>query len=53
MTELERLSLTVETIDRATCVVPRGVSYLTPTGDIQPNAQFRGTLPQRQQQRRQ
>jgi len=42
MTELERLSYTVETIERATCVVPRGVWYLTPTGDIQTNPQFRG-----------
>jgi len=42
MTELERLSYTVETIERHTCVVPKGVSYLTPTGEIQPNAQFKG-----------
>jgi len=42
MTELERLSHTVEAIERATCVAPRGVAYLTPTGDIETNQQFKG-----------
>jgi len=42
MNELERLSYTVETIDRATCVVPKGVWYLTPTSEISSNPQFKG-----------
>ncbi len=39
---MERLSYTVEQIDRCTCVVPKGVAYLTPTGEITSNAQFKG-----------
>lgn len=42
MTELERLAYTVDAIERATCVVPRGVVYLTPTGELSPNSAFKG-----------
>lgn len=42
LTELERLAETVQRIDRATCVVPKGAFYLTATGDIVRNDSFKG-----------
>jgi radial spoke head protein 9 len=42
LTELERLSHTVQSIDNDTCVQPRGAYLLTPTGLIQENKAFSG-----------
>jgi len=42
LTELERLSHTVQSIDNDTCVRPRGAFYMTPTGLIQENKAFSG-----------
>lgn len=42
LNELERLASSVQTIDDATCIVPKGSSYLTPTSEIVKNAAFPG-----------
>jgi len=42
LTEMDRLSFTLNDIDRGTCIIPRGVSYITPTGDIVTNPNFKG-----------
>lgn len=42
LNELERLSYSVECVDKDTCIVPRGQYFLTPTGEIAPNTSFKG-----------
>jgi len=42
LTELERLSYNVREIENETCIVPRGLYYLTATGSIQRNPNFGG-----------
>lgn len=42
LTELERLSWTVMTIENDTAIIPKGIMVLTPVGDITRNMHFKG-----------
>ncbi len=42
LSELQRLAYVVQTIDNATCVVPKGAFLLTPSGVIERNLAFGG-----------
>jgi radial spoke head protein 9 len=42
LTELDRLSSSVNAIDHCTCIVPRGVNYVTPIGEVVTNSNFKG-----------
>ena len=42
LNELERLSYCVQSIDNATSIVPRGLIYMTATGDLARNPAFEG-----------